>query len=630
MIHHRATPLRFAFLRFLFAVMSAAMTASMARADDPWIEIRTPNFTLISNASQSEAQRTAYELELIRAALGRATGRIRPASAPSLLIWTNDKKVIQRLLPPDRDRDARVITHAGPEKYYAAIKDIRRPIYGSERFREDYGEVNAILTQVYAHRIVDLQYGMLPPWMESGLGSLFGNTVFRANEVRVGTGTFLGMFLRQGKLLPLEKFVTIDRTALRGMEESKASLYWAQSWAVIHFLFFARDLPVRQPAERILDRLYDGVAPQQAAEEVLGDLKVAHKQFEKYIRQPALMAMVFPPSPTINIAQIPVRQMAPAEVAAAMADFLLTGGRPKDARPFLEEALKLNGTFQPAQAAMGWLLFKNGERDAAVGWLEKAIATAPGDYLAQYYLASALASDPQKDPQALRRAEAYVRQAISLAPHFAPSYEGLARVLLELKADPVETYASAGYALERDGSVPGFYLTFAKAALRHGANDVAREAARRVLIGGRAEKELTEAKALLDSLGAPATPSHPPADPATSALATSEPRQTSPATSAQPVAQERPHLKRRSESQRPSQRPTVEGIAAASCRGFEMDLQLKVIDETVRLRSGNVLVVEYYGWPKSPERFNPCAALAGARVKVTHENGEIFTVDLLK
>jgi hypothetical protein len=50
-------------------VLLATFVPSLSAADDPWIEVKSPNFTVVSNAGEGRARNVAWQFEQIRAAI---------------------------------------------------------------------------------------------------------------------------------------------------------------------------------------------------------------------------------------------------------------------------------------------------------------------------------------------------------------------------------------------------------------------------------------------------------------------------------------------------------------------------------------------------------------------------------
>ena len=112
---------------------------------------------------------------------------------------------------------------------------------------------------------------------------------------------------------------------------------------------------------------------------------------------------------------------------------LSMAGRPREAIPHLQAALKLRPDLLPASLFLGEARMELGQPAAAVEPLQRVVAAQPGNLQARQMLADALLSLARFEP-AVRQ----FRELSELAPQSAPawyglgrSYEGVARVAFE-------------------------------------------------------------------------------------------------------------------------------------------------------------------------------------------------------
>lgn len=93
----------------------------------------------------------------------------------------------------------------------------------------------------------------VPRWLEEGLASYFERSVVEAGELTHGGAfpAFLDLLRKKGgSLLPLEKVLRGDPTMFlirHQNDEDRSNLYYAQSWAIAHFMVG------RVPRERIIE-----------------------------------------------------------------------------------------------------------------------------------------------------------------------------------------------------------------------------------------------------------------------------------------------------------------------------------------------------------------------------------------
>ena len=60
--------------RTRLALCAALLAVPLLAAPTPWIEVKSPHFTVVTNDSEKQARRTAWQFEQIRAAAGLRAG----------------------------------------------------------------------------------------------------------------------------------------------------------------------------------------------------------------------------------------------------------------------------------------------------------------------------------------------------------------------------------------------------------------------------------------------------------------------------------------------------------------------------------------------------------------------------
>jgi tetratricopeptide (TPR) repeat protein len=119
-----------------------------------------------------------------------------------------------------------------------------------------------------------------------------------------------------------------------------------------------------------------------------------------------------------------VSALSPAQADAVRADFLAYAQRTKDARALLDTVLREDPNNVLAHETMGYLEFRDGNRDAARKWYEEAVKLDSQSFIANYYYASM--SFGSRDAATQTQVEASLQTAIKLNPRFAPAYDELA------------------------------------------------------------------------------------------------------------------------------------------------------------------------------------------------------------
>src|ERR1022692_3779420 len=231
--------------------------------------------------------------------------------------------------------------------------------------------------------------------------------------------------LRENRLLPLATLFTVDTNSPYYHEENKGSIFYAESWALTHYLY-AKDY--REKAQHLTDYaelLIKQVDPVTAATRAFGDLKQLQSNLESYIRQGSFNYFKMPNATEVDDTAFNVRALTGAQADAVRADFLVCNDRVADARPLLDHVLQEDPKNVSAHETMGFLEFRAGHLEEARKWYEQAVKLDSQSYVAHYYFA-AISMNSGANPADDAQVESSLRAAIKLNPSFAPPFEGLA------------------------------------------------------------------------------------------------------------------------------------------------------------------------------------------------------------
>jgi len=124
----------------------------------------------------------------------------------------------------------------------------------------------------YVHYLTRQLIAHLPLWMVEGLAEFYGNTRIRNKDVYVGAPSTSNLvILHEQHALPVSTLFEIDASSPYYHEQNKTSIFYAESWALTHYLF-ARDW--KEHTHRMADfikLLGTGVDPKEAASQTIGD-----------------------------------------------------------------------------------------------------------------------------------------------------------------------------------------------------------------------------------------------------------------------------------------------------------------------------------------------------------------------
>jgi tetratricopeptide (TPR) repeat protein len=456
----------------LFALLAFLPLASRTFPQDKperWTEVRSPHFLVATNGKETQARRVADQFELIRAVFEQ-TLRIRvDPGEPFVILALKDEKTMRVLMPELWARKGLKRLAGcylpGLDKQYAVV-------------RLDAGGPNPyhVIYHEYAHMVLHLNVRSLPLWANEGLADFYANSAPEGREVGLGRADAAGIQrLRDSSLLPLRDLFQVTSHSPSYTEAAKAPLFYSESWALTHYLILGekRAAGQRNRMSLFLALLQKDGDEEEAVRQVFGDLENLQRALAGYVRQVTFPYLRVTVQAATAAEDFLARVLTRAETAALLGDFKLHDRRPEDARPLLEEALRLQPGLVAAQESLGLLCFQQGDRAEAGRWFDQAVAGRAPSFIAFYF--HAILGLTAGGDDGMERAEADLNRAIRLNPLFADSYVALAGLSMgdDKKLDRALELARKGAELEP--GVVANQVMLGNVLVRMGRFDGARE-----------------------------------------------------------------------------------------------------------------------------------------------------------
>ncbi len=405
-------------LRRVILLVVLGVACASARASGPvWVEVRSPHFRVVTDAGEKEGRRVADQFERMRWVFQTLfpKSNVDPI-APILVIAVRHKEEMLALEPTVYREKGQVslvglFLHSNDKNFIL--------------LRTDTGDEQHPYAAVY-HEYTHLELGTegMPLWLNEGLAEFFQNTVIQDKDVRVGEVSADNiLYLRQNRLIPLPVLFQVDANSPYYHEEQKGTIFYAESWALTHYLEIT---DFNQHTNRI--GTYLGLVNQnedsvRAATEAFGDLKQLQSVLEDYISHGRYMFFrMNSAAAPIDADKLAVTPLTLPQADAVRADFLAYSGRRDDARALLTDVLKADPKNELAHETMGLIESREGHREEARKWYAEAVALDPASYLAQFHLAEESMAGGDTSPGI----EDGLRAAIKVNPRFAPAYDSLA------------------------------------------------------------------------------------------------------------------------------------------------------------------------------------------------------------
>src|SRR5579872_2418229 len=440
-------------------LLIVSLTSSSGAKSDGWVEVRSPHFTVVSNAGEKQARTTALRFEEIRAVFRQSItiAGVHP-SPPVIVLAVKDEASMRSLLPEfwakGHSHPSGIFT--GRFNLYYALVDLES--HGSNPYETLYHE--------YYHAVTMPLFPDRPVWLSEGLAEYFGHTEIQDKSVSLGEADAnLLSLLRERSLIPLKVLFQVDGSSPYYNETNKTSMFYAESWALTHYLMVGDNKAHKPMLEAYTEALNQGRSSIDAAALAFGDLKKLQAELERYIRRSAFLFETVPLSARIGDQQLGVRAISDAEAEAYRAGFTLLRGRAEDARPLLADALKLDTTVALTYQFLSVEEFRAGKEEQALTSMSMAISLDPKNALTRYiraFLATTGGGAKSKDEQI----EQDLREAIAADPDFVPSYSLLAVYLATVNRNLPDALAFAQKAISFEPGNSDYQLALGQVLVR--------------------------------------------------------------------------------------------------------------------------------------------------------------------
>jgi len=253
---HKMTHILFNLRKLLFPILVigtlVCLTPSPTQAKDTWISVRTKNFTLVGNASEKEIRQVATRLEQFRDVLRRLLkGAKFETPVPTTVIVFKSMSSYKPF---------NIGNNAG---YFQKGDDVNYITLSTE-----LGGQNpySIIYHEFVHLLVDNNLGNVPPWFNEGLAEYY-STFDIEEDRKVHLGELIPYHLqtlREDKLLPLRTLFAVDHYSPYYNEGSKRGVFYAESWALVHYLILSNNGQHFAQLSQFLNLTDEGVALDQA------------------------------------------------------------------------------------------------------------------------------------------------------------------------------------------------------------------------------------------------------------------------------------------------------------------------------------------------------------------------------
>jgi hypothetical protein len=479
-------------------ILLSVVCARPADAADTWVQVSSPNFSVISNAGEKRSREVAWQFEQIRAAMLALWPWMKgDLDRPVFVVAAKDENTMKLLAPQYWEKGGRShpdsVFVTGPDRHYIALRADARA--------DDTDAINPFYASYWSYSalLLDTSFeGDLPLWLRDGLAGVLSNTIVRENEIRFGMAPpwYVRTVTTRGRLR-LPQLFTTDRTANYYRDPVSREQFAAQTWALLHYLLFDPEMGKSGKLDEVIRGVSSGASSVDAVRQAFGDAEPLELAYMRHVSKPIMPYSRLRTETRIAQSSFASRTLSAVDSANSRAALLAAMNRPVEARALVAEGRKTG------DAAAGYeveaLLADREDNTAALKTaLAKAEQLGTTNYYALFRLAM-LELPQAPDAAASATAEARLRKAVDLNAFHHNSHAMLAQVLAngpaEKRAQAVPAAQAAVKLAPRDSFANG---TLALALWNVGQREAAVARARLAVTLADSDARRQQAQQMLD------------------------------------------------------------------------------------------------------------------------------------
>lgn len=460
---------------FLLACLFSALPC-FADRNQNWIEVRSPHFTVLSNAGEKDGRHAAAQFENIRAVFHAVFPKLRVDAGKPTIIFALRNEDSLKIFIPNYGINSKVTKLAG---LYSGHTDMNFALVRTDVSGSAENEYHSLYHE-YTHSILHMNFRGMPLWLDEGLAEFYGNTKFYGKEAAIGLVERNQLaWLQRESLIPVGTLVSVDYSSPLYNGREHNGIFYAESWALVHYFMFSEDVKKQDLLDKFLAALQATDDPVEAAQQSFGDLKKLADKLNSYARQPTFTAGRVKVESGLEEKDFVARPLPPAEALTQEANFLLRSGHANDALSLLHEAEEADPKLAALHDAMGYYHFLRLDYENAAKEYDQALALSPNDSAAYYYKAEIAYRKNGYKPDSIPQIRSNLEKAVALDPNFAPAHAFLCIAYTQTDETKAKAIAEANAAVGLEPGNLAYYIDLGRAALANGKSDSAKRISER-------------------------------------------------------------------------------------------------------------------------------------------------------
>ena len=475
-------------------------------AQRTWVEVRSPNFVVMSEGDERGARGVAWQFEQVRIAVNKVWDWAgTPPDRPTHVFAVRGEDAMKALAPEYWEGRGGLkptsVYVTAPDRHYVLL---RSDVVADDRI----GSANPYWGAYWSYSAVVINRGLgrgLPLWLSRGLAAFLANTVVTDRHVNVGrlSTSSLEVLQERGRIR-LQEFLAVDQSSPWYTQGDRLQAFDAQAGVFVHYLMFGNKGAHRAGSDRFIALVREGRPAVEAFKTAFGDLETIENGFALYVREPLSQYVAVPADTTVRREAFTVRTVPAAESAASRAAFHVAMGRELEAKALLGEAAKGGPGLAAVHEVTGRLLERNKDPEGARQAYGRAIDGGTSNFYPKYRWASLTWYRPDTDDATRARVRQVLEETVTVNDQYAAAFALLSEVRSRL-GDSAAGVSAARTAVSLESDSVFNWLALARALVNAAAFEEASKAAQQAKAMAATDNERRSADqviAYIDKVGA--------------------------------------------------------------------------------------------------------------------------------
>ncbi|HYU46044.1 MAG TPA: tetratricopeptide repeat protein [Terriglobales bacterium] len=396
----------------LLAVLSATAFSS----EPQWVEVRSPNFSVVTDAGEKRGRDVALHFEQMRSVFGTLMTKANVNLAvPLQIVAFRNTKEMRQFAPIFKGKPTEVagLFQSGEDRSFIML-DMSVDNPWSVVFHE------------YAHQLMNGNLAVrTDPWFEEGFAEYFASIEVDNKEARVGKIPWVTYQVLQqsGTMRVADLFRVQHYSKTYNESGDHRNTFYAESGLVVHYLYDNLLIPKLAVYFDVYQNQKKSV--EQATQQAFG---MPPEQFDKvlrdYLRSGRFKYYPIPTPASVVPQQFTVTAVPLADAKAVLADIHLhSPDYQEKALAELQEVLQMQPGNAAALRGLGYLYLQRRELDHAAEYFRQASQHDSKDPRVHYY--NAMLLNRRSDIASAERTAEMKKEceaAIALDPKLADAY----------------------------------------------------------------------------------------------------------------------------------------------------------------------------------------------------------------